>query len=316
MSTDVQKLNSHGITTIGDILLCNIQDFHDILPKTSVTHVVCMQQHAISDLTKLNGIIISLERHFGLNEAQTDTYPANIFAAIFGYDITNHIGCTPNRDQIDGLYVLIKQKLNRNQQMLLRYQYQTHMPAQDCKRLWHIQKNSNPHKLRHIIHILREQPDCYAYIPTISHIDINTSANDTLIRTQKYLSGLNIPSQQIQIAYLQSIKLTDINLSSAEIAILQSANMTTVADALMDNNDMIPNDLKDRVRIAVCIYTTTVDSMPITKRAHHALRRAGINSMEIVMNMSDSDLLSIRNLGADTLRDIRTAITAILESLQ
>lgn len=315
-------LYESGITTVGDMLLCNMHDFQEILSQAAATSAIRMRAFCHNDLVKYNDMIVSLEQYMGQHKTPANIYPANLFSIIFGYNLTNHDCTAPSYDQIDGLNMLIEQKLTRFQQSLLYYRYQMQMSIQECSRILHTKKNDIQLALRNIIHILREQPDCYVYIygmknhrfdQTIPQVD--GVSDNMLIQTQEYLSKLNIAPHD-QMAYLKSIKLNMLNLSPNDLTVLQTAGATTAFDVLTSNTSAISKQLQNHIRIAVCLRATTIDCMPISVRANNALRRTGIKSMETIAAMSDDELLAIENLGIGTLKNIRTAIAKILESLQ
>lgn len=51
-----------------------------------------------------------------------------------------------------------------------------------------------------------------------------------------------------------------------------------------------------------------IDNLMLSIRAHTCLRRVGLTCIENIDRMSDAELLSIKNLGTKSLREIRQAI--------
>ncbi|AMW99328.1 DNA-directed RNA polymerase subunit alpha C-terminal domain-containing protein [Rummeliibacillus stabekisii] len=49
----------------------------------------------------------------------------------------------------------------------------------------------------------------------------------------------------------------------------------------------------------------TIDSMDLSVRAHHTLKRAGIIHISQLRNMSDKELLSIKNFNQKCLEEVK-----------
>jgi hypothetical protein len=59
---------------------------------------------------------------------------------------------------------------------------------------------------------------------------------------------------------------------------------------------------------------TNIDMLNLSRRAYHCLRRAGIDTVEQVVAMSDAELLAVQNLGPTLLTEIREKLSAYLAS--
>lgn len=353
---------NNGIKTVGDLLLYERDEIRSMLPDDLATSVIILRTLCDNELGRQNLTIIQTEQCLGIFRDPTTPYPANLFDAIYGINRIYKTGGAPSDNQIAGINWLIQNKLPNFQQKIITLYYEQQMSIPECGRSIGVKRDTIKQCLRDILHILREQPDCIAYIQ--GHIQMqpisneimgfssNTPAHDlylpdnitdelsrngiktihdimltqplvlsthlgcgeTWVRTHKYLTELNIANND-QISYLKSIRLDTVPLTDAERNILRTADITTANDALISRCDKIPIHIQDKIRITICLRATKLHHMNLSTRAHNGLRRAGINSAETIANMSDEELYRLKNIGPDSVENIRTAVNEVLAKI-
>lgn len=370
----VKLLGENGFTTVGDLVAFTLNDKRRLgLGKTAYNSIVSHYQAVIK---KQNAVISALETHMGKSATPTVPYPTNLFDAIYGKTDPVHTGALPTRGQIDGLNYIMEKNLSSVQQTIIYYIYEKGLSVSACSLKMHFGENTIRDCLRDILRILRQQPDCYAYIdgvdiektytqdkpnranPTVTSLaDIGMHENirnilgahhietvqeliaqtDEELRTLPYvgehvlrevkirfpkrnayastcayLAGLHMSITE-QKTYLKSIQIDRLDIPCKSE--LKSANLATAEDVFLSNNPVVTDEIRDKLRIIVCLRATNIQNMPLSVRATNALRAANIYAFDELNSMTDEELLSIRNIGVTTVQNIRTNLDKVMKTI-
>ena len=91
---------------------------------------------------------------------------------------------------------------------------------------------------------------------------------------------------------------------ASEVLVDQMFLFSKVSDTVEADEEQVP-----KASVPVEIYNTTVDKLELSSRTFNSLKRADINKVGDLLEISKSDLLKIRNFGDKSLEELQNRLT-------
>lgn len=68
---------------------------------------------------------------------------------------------------------------------------------------------------------------------------------------------------------------------------------------------------KDGVAPQAKAFDMTIDELDLSVRSYNCLKRAGINSVQELANLDETDLMRVRNLGKKSMEEVRQKLASL-----
>lgn len=147
---------------------------------------------------------------------------------------------------------------------------------------------------------------------------LSMSPTDAKIFSSIYLAGFNdamhrkidtMISPIHVFSMYSSIKLRISNLISElnNLNDIINSEMTTLSEKIRDGiNNNSSTDYDNRELLEM-----TIEELDLSVRSYNCLKRAGINTVEDLINKSEEDMMKVRNLGRKSLEEVINKLTGL-----